>query len=188
MHKLKPFIKKYAMVLKDLVSVFYDTFVCFCKKVIPVIFSNTVVFLKRWPRVFAVILTVIVISSCTVTVVLATGTTSAYAVVCGGETIAMVKDSSILAEAQNFAINKINNPDCTSSLINPQLIQTIAGEKNLISSNELAECIISHSKDIVLANVLKVDGKIVASGNSYDEIDSLIKSYLSNQKKLIKLN
>jgi murein DD-endopeptidase MepM/ murein hydrolase activator NlpD len=183
MSEFKQLAKKY---LAFLISVF---FVClnkvnvFCQKVIPVIFSNVVSFLKGCPRVFAAILTAVLIFSCTVTVVLATGATTACAVVLDGETIAMVKDSSILAEAQNFAVNKVNNPNCSSHLIKPNLTQTIAGEKILMSSTELSDCIIKHSGDIVLANVLKVEDKIVATGNSYDEINASLQAILLGYKQ-----
>ena len=190
MHNLKLLAKKYAVLLKNVLSVLYvnankysKIVISLIKKVVSLIFSNTVVFLKRCPRVFAAVLTVILVFSCTVTVVLATGATSAYAVVCNGETIAIVKDSSILAEAENFAVNKLNNPVCVSHLIKPTLAQTIAGEKNLASSNELADCIIKHSKDIVSSYVLKVDGNVVAFGRSSDEINLSLDEYLLKYKQ-----
>ena len=184
MQNFKEQIKKYAALLKSVSCVLFGYAKKYCKMAISLIFSNISVFLRRCPRIFAAILTVVLILSCTVTVVLATGATSAYAVVHNGETIAMVKDSSILAEAENFAANKLNNPDCTAHLIKPNLTQTIAGEKTLTSSDELAECIINHSDDIVTATVLKVDDNIVAFGNSSDEINASTDAYLVNYKQL----
>jgi len=183
MQQFKSAIKKYLPVLKKIAHKFFDAANNFCKNVIPSVFSYTVKYLKKSPRVLAAIITVILVISCTVTVAVATNTTSAYAVVHNGEIIAMIKEPSVLAEAENFAANKLNNPDCISHLIKAELTQTLVGEDNLIGSVALAECIINHSNDISVTNVLKVDGNIVSADGSDELIKTALKNYLADYKQ-----
>lgn len=170
------YIKKYSIRL-------FNALRCFCANVIPNIVSNVGVYLKKSPRVLAAIITVIIVLSCTATVVAATGATSAYAVVYNGETIATVKEPSVLAEAEIFAANKLNNPVCATHLIKTNLSKTLVSADTLICSNELAESIISYSDDIVTATVLTLDGNTVATGESEEKINSKLNEYLWNYKK-----
>ncbi len=182
MQQFKTAIKRNAKFIKKTVSSCFCTFKTFCKNIIPTLFSKTINFLRRSPRALAAIITVVLVVSCTAAIGLAAGTTTAYSVVYNGETIAMIKEPSVLAEAEIFAANKLNNPECTAHLIKTNLAQTITVEKNLVSSAELAETIIEHSEDIVTANVLKVDGDIVALGESNSEINTSIEAYISEFK------
>jgi len=183
MQQFKAVTKNCVKFFLNTVSSCFGAVKYFCKNVIAVLFLNIVNIFKRSPRALAALITVVLVLSCTVTVVLATNTTSAYAVMCNGEKIAMVKDPSVLAEAEIFAANKLNNPDCTPYLIKTELMQTIAGEENLISSSVLAERIINKSEDIVMADILKVDGEEVAVGKSCDAISSSINAYLASYKQ-----
>ncbi len=183
MQQLKSVAKKCAKLLKSISANCFDTVKKFCKNVKTYVLLNIAKFFKRSPRALAAVLTVVLVLSCTATVVLATGTTTAYSVVYDGETIATVKTPSILAEAEIFAANKVNNPECNSHLIKTNLSETIATEKSLITSKELAERIIEHSKDIVIASVLKIDDEIVATGKTNKEISSSVDSYLLTHKQ-----
>ncbi|MBO5105581.1 MAG: hypothetical protein J6C29_01640, partial [Clostridia bacterium] len=178
MQRVKAIAKKSAGLAKKYLSYLLFTLGSFCKKVIPLVISGTASYLKKSPRVLAAIITVILVLSCTVSVAVATGATSAYAVVYKGKTIAMVKEPSVLAEAEIFAANKLNNPECNSHLIKTNLTQTLAGKDTLVCSNELAESIINNSDDIVTATVLKVEDKIVATGENVNKINSALNEYL----------
>lgn len=155
----------------------------FCANIIPNVISNTGLYLKKFPRVLAGIITVVIVLSCMASVVAATGATSAYAVVYNGEIIATVKEPSVLAEAEIFAANKLNNPSCTSRLIKTNLNKTLVGKDALICSDELAQSIINYSDDIVTANVLNLEGKNVAIGKNKDVITDSLNNYLSIYKK-----
>lgn len=154
-----------------------------CTKVIPSVTLKTITCFKKSPRILAAILTVIISLSCFVSVAVATGATTAYAVVYNGETIAMVKEPSVLAEAEIFAANKLNNPNCTSHLIKTDLNKTLVSENALVHSDELAESIINHSDDIVTATVLTIDEKIVATDVNKEKIEASLNKYLLNYKK-----
>lgn len=151
----------------------------FCRKVITCSIKHTTLFLKKSPRILAAIITVILVLSCAATVVAATGATSAYSVVYNGNVIATVKNPSVLAEAKNLAAIKLNNPICNSQIINVSLTNTFVSEKNLLSSNDLAEVIIDHSENIVTATVLKLDGEAVAIGEGTEPINSFLSEYLT---------
>ena len=183
MQQFKAAVKKSAMFIKKYLADLFYGLKLFCKKVIPSIILFMISYLKKSPRVLAAILTVILVLSCAVTVAVATGATSAYAVVYNGKTIAMVKEPSVLAEAEIYAANKLNNPNCSSRLIKTNLTQTLVGKDNLICSNELAESIISYSDDIVTATVLKVEGEIVAAAKNKDAIKSSLNEYLLSYKQ-----
>ena len=175
--------KKHLAKLIIVAKSFFNAAKGFCTNVIPFVVSKIVSYLKKSPRVVAAIITVVLVLSCTVTVAVATKATSAYAVVYNGETIAMVKEPAVLAEAEIFAANKLNNPICTSHLIKTNLTQTLAGENNLVGSNALADRIINYSDDIVIAKVLKVEDKVVAFGDSYEAINSSLEEYLLDYKQ-----
>ena len=183
MQQFNVLAKKAACFTKKLSIRLLNTLKSFCANVIPNIVANASVYLKKSPRVLAAIITVVIVLSCTASVVAATGATSAYAVVYNGETIATVKEPSVLAEAEIFAANKLNNPDCTSRLIKTNLNKTLVGKDALVCSDELAESIINHSDAIVTANVLKLEGKIVAVGKNSAEISSFLNEYLLTYKK-----
>lgn len=178
MQLFKSLAKKCCQNSKSLFSVVFVSARNLCKKII----SFFLIFFRRSPRALAAIITIILVLSCAVTVVLATGTTTAYSVVYNGEIIATIKEPSVLAEAEIFAANKLNNPACTPHLIKTELTQTIAIEKNLVCSTELADSIIERSENIVTANVLKIDGDVVAIGNSNSEINDSIASFLSTYR------
>ena len=183
MQQLKAVAQKTAKLAKKYSIRFFDIANKFCKKVLPLVYKSSVRYLKRSPRVLAAIITVLLVISCTVSVAVATGATSAYAVTYNGTTIAMVKEPSVVAEAEIFAANKLNNPDCNSYLIKTELVPTFVGEANLVSSNELADSIIGFSENIVLTSTLSVDGKISAICDSKEAIDNKLNDYLSNYKK-----
>lgn len=183
MQHFKAFAKKMGFFAKKYSAYLFSILKTLCKNVIPSVTSQVIVYLKKSPRVLAAIITVILALSCTVSVAVATGATSAYAVVYNGETIAMVKEPSVLAEAEIFAANKLNNPDCNSSLIKTKLAKTFVGEKTLVCSNDLAEDIINRSDDIVIAKVLKINEKIVATAKSEEEIELALNNFLSNYKQ-----
>lgn len=142
-------------------------------------FFGTVKFLKHSPRVLATCIAVVLLISCTATVALATGATTAYAVICDGKTIASVKDASVLAEAEILAVQKLNNTACNDYLADASLSQTIVSSVSLTDSTTLAQLIIDNSKDIVTATVLKANGKEVAKG---EKIDSCLECYLNDYK------
>ena len=183
MQQFKAVAKKTANLAKKYVSSFFGIVNKFCKKVIPLVTLCVVGYLKKSPRVLAAIITVVLVISCTVSVAVATGATSAYAVAYNGETIAMVKEPSVLAEAEIFAANKLNNPDCNSRLIKTELSPTLVGEANLVSSDELADAIINLSGDIALVTVLTVEENIVATGSSEDQIKAELNSHLLSYKQ-----
>ncbi|MEE1025728.1 MAG: peptidoglycan DD-metalloendopeptidase family protein, partial [Acutalibacteraceae bacterium] len=124
----------------------------------------------------------IIVVSVSVTVVVATGATSAYAVVYKGETIALVKEHSVLAEAEILAAKKLNNPLCTAELIKVNLNETLVSENNLVSASKLADVMINHSKNIVTAAVLKINGDVVAIGKSVAPVKSAINEFLNDYK------
>lgn len=174
--------KKCAVVFKKMAKKVFAVGKNICNNVISSVFNYTVSYLKKSPRVLAAIITIVLVLSCTVTVAVATGTTSAYAVVYNGETIAIVKEPSVLAEAENYAANKLNNPVCTAQLIKTNLTQTLVGEDNLVCSDDLANKIINYSNNIVTAKVLKVEGKIVATDISLEAIESALENHLLDYK------
>lgn len=182
MQQFVSMVKKYAVVLKNMAQKIFNVAKYFCKVILPSATNHTINYLKKSPRVLAAIITVILVLSCTVTVAVATGATSAYAVVYNGETIAMVKEPSVLAEAEIYAANKLNNPVCTSQLIKTNLNQTLVGKANLVCSDDLAERIIDHSDNIVTAKVLKAEGQIVATGISLEAIETALEKHLSDYK------
>ncbi|MEE1025707.1 MAG: hypothetical protein U0L55_01695, partial [Acutalibacteraceae bacterium] len=110
-------MQKFSAVIKKIAKLSMNTVVTFFKNVIRPFIYNILGYLKKSPRVLAAIVTVATVISLSVTVVVATGTTSAYAVVFGGETIAVVKEHSVLAEAEILAAKKLNNPLCNAELI-----------------------------------------------------------------------
>ena len=132
MQQLKAVAKKTAKLAKKYLIRFFDIANKFCKKVLPFVYKSSVRYLKRSPRVLAAIITVLLVISCTVSVAVATGATSAYAVTYNGTTIALVKEPSVVAEAEIFAANKLNNPDCNSYLIKTELVPTFVGEAYLV--------------------------------------------------------
>ena len=183
MQQFKALAKKMGFFAKKYSAYLFSVLKTLCKNLIPSVTNSTVAYLKKSPRILAAIITVILAVSCTVSVAVATGATSAYAVVYKGETIAMVKEPSVLAEAEIFAASKLNNPNCNSSLIKTKLTKTLVGEKALVCSNELAEDIINRSDDIVVASVLKIDEKIVATAKSEEEINIALNNFLLNYKQ-----
>ena len=183
MQQLKAVAKKLAKLAKKCSVRFFDIANKFCKKFAPFVFNSFVRYLKRSPRVLAAIITVLLVISCTVSVAVATGATSAYAVTYNGTAIAVVKEPSVVAEAEILAANKLNNPDCNAYLIKTELAPTFVGEANLVSSSELADSIIGLSENIILTSVLSVDGKLSAVCDSKEVINNKLNDYLSNYKK-----
>lgn len=149
------------------------------KKVIRPVLGNTVKFLKHSPRVLAALIAVVILVSSTVTVVFATGATAGYSVMHDGEVIATIKDAKTLAEAEILAAQKINNTVCSSKVISPNLVQTIATEGEIKDSKQLADILINRSDEIVTATVLKINGKNVAKG---ENISQKLDAYLADYK------
>lgn len=175
-------MQKFSAVIKKIAKLSMNTVVTFFKNVIRPFIYNILGYLKKSPRVLAAIVTVATVISLSVTVVVATGTTSAYAVVFGGETIAVVKERSVLAEAEILAAKKLNNPLCNAELIKVKLNGTLVSESNLISASKLADVMINHSKNIVTAAVLKINGDVVAIGKSVAPVKSAINEFLNDYK------
>ena len=183
MQQFKAVAKKLAVLIKKYSIQFFCIAKAFCKDVLPRVYNCSVRYLKKSPRVLAAIITVLLVISCTVSVAVATGATSAYAVTYNGASIAMVEEPSVVAEAEIFAANKLNNPECNSKLIKTELNPTFVGKSNLSTSKELADLIIANSENIVLASVLYVDGVAVAFGNSKEEINNSLDAYLLSYKQ-----
>ena len=175
-------MQKFSAVIKKIAKLSMNTVVTFFKNVIRPFIYNILGYLKKSPRVLAAIVTVATVISLSVTVVVATGTTSAYAVVFGGETIAVVKERSVLAEAEILAAKKLNNPLCNAELIKVKLNGTLVSESNLVSASKLADVMINHSKNIVTAAVLKINGDVVAIGKSVAPVKSAINEFLNDYK------
>ena len=175
-------MQKFSAVIKKIAKLSMNTVVTFFKSVIRPFIYNILGYLKKSPRVLAAIVTVATVISLSVTVVVATGTTSAYAVVFGGETIAVVKERSVLAEAEILAAKKLNNPLCNAELIKVKLNGTLVSESNLVSASKLADVMINHSKNIVTAAVLKINGDVVAIGKSVAPVKSAINEFLNDYK------
>lgn len=183
MQRFKTVAKKMAICLKKYSIYLLSVLKAFCKKVIPFVTLAFTACFKKSPRIAAAILAIIISLSCFASVAVATGATSAYAVVYNGETIAMVKEPSVLAEAEIFAVNKVNNPNCTSHLIKTNLNKTLVSENVLVCSDELADSIINYSNDIALVTVLTVDGTVVATDINEEKINSTLNEYLLNYKR-----
>lgn len=140
-------------------------------------------FFKRSPRAFAALLTVVFLISCTATVAVATNATTAYSVMYDGNSLGAVSGAEVLAEAEILAANKLNNAECTNHLIATKLSKTIISADKLITAEQLSQQIISHSKDIVSAAVLSIDGALVAADSQSENALSAIDNYLVNYKQ-----
>ena len=175
-------MQKLGAVIQKKAKSFINTVITFLKNVIRPFIYNIVGYLKKSPRVLAAIVTVVMVVSLSVTVVVATGATSAYAVVYKGETIAVVKEHSVLAEAEILAAKKLNNPLCSAELIKVNLNGTLVSESNLVTASKLADVLIGHSKNIVTAAVLKINGDVVAVGESIAPVKSAINEFLDDYK------
>ena len=177
--QFKQIVAKTISVLKQLYMYAKKTLRLTAKNVIRPVCGNTVRFLKHSPRVLSALIAVVVLVSSTVTVVFATGATTAYSVMHDGEAIATIKDAKILAEAEILAAQKINNTACSSHIISANLVQTVATEGELKNSAQLADIMISHSEQIVTATVLKINGKNVCKG---ENIEQKLEAYLADYK------
>lgn len=169
---------------KSLVNVFSNTKTAadsIVKKVIRPIFNKSFGFLKHSPRVLAALISVVILLSCTVTVALATDATAAYSLVYNGKNLAFVKDPSVLAEAEILAADKINNQSCNPYIIEGDLVNTIAGQDELKTSQELADILIENSKEIVSTTVLLVNNQPIAVGeNIQASLDNYLTTYKTN--------
>lgn len=172
---IKPFCKKaftaFLAFTKALSTMAYSTF--------KIVFA----FFKHSPRAFAALVTVVFLVSCTATVAVATNATTAYSVMYDGNSLGAVSSSEILAEAEILAANKLNNAECTNHLIDTKLTKTIISADKLITAEELSQQIISHSKEIVSAAVLSIDGALVAADPQSEVALSAIDNYLANYKQ-----
>lgn len=177
--QFKEITTKIALALKQFYMYARKALRLTAKNVIRPVLFNTCKFLKHSPRVLAALIAVVILVSCTVTVAVATGATSAYSVMHEGEVIATIKDAKTLAEAEILATQKINNAQCSAHIANANLVQTIATENELKNSDQLANIIINHSEQIVTVTVLKIKGNIVCTGNNIEE---KLSAYLADYK------
>ncbi len=169
-------------VFKKFVSVFQNAFTKALSVIRPLCSSVTGLFFKT-SRVFAAIAAAVVLALGSATVALA-GAVVAYDVIYNGDIICTVKQVSDLQNAKNLAVEKINNPECNSEIINVKLNQTIVSSKNLVTAEDLSDIIIKKSENIVKIAVLNINNKSIAMADAENTITTALNEYIGKHKVL----
>lgn len=169
-------------VFKKFVSVFQNAFTKALSVIRSLCSSVTGLFFKT-SRVFAAIAAAVVLALGSATVALA-GAVVAYDVIYNGDIICTVKQVSDLQNAKNLAVEKINNPECNSEIINVKLNQTIVSSKNLVTAEDLSDIIIKKSENIVKIAVLNISNKSIAMADAENTITTALNEYIDKHKVL----
>ena len=169
-------------VFKKFVSVFQKAFTKALSVIRPLCSSVTGLFFKT-SRVFAAIAAAVVLALGSATVALA-GAVVAYDVIYNGDIICTVKQVSDLQNAKNMAVEKINNPECNSEIINVKLNQTIVSSKNLVTAEDLSDIIIKKSENIIKIAVLNINNKSVAMADAESTITTALNEYIDKHKAI----
>lgn len=146
------------------------------------IYQRVYGFLKRSARAASALGAALILLVCAGAVTVFTGATVAYTVMYGGQSLGAISSTSVLAEAEILAADKLNNAACIEQLIDAELVKTVVASAELISADALADQMISHSDGIVSAAVLSVDGQEVAAESDAAPVNQALESYLSDYK------
>lgn len=139
-------------------------------------------FIKKAPRTFAALVALMFLSFTVITSVCATNATLAFQVMVGQKLLGVVKERTVLAEAEILAAKSLNNSECNPYLAKPYLTQTVTGQSRLISAKALSDILIENSPEIVKTSVLTINGQTVAAETESKSISNALDKFVEEYK------